>query len=95
MIHQMMQQVMQQNPEMMKEMMQNIMQEHGGIESLSQKSQQPQISADINGQKTVLSNDQIVNVLSQQQEALQKLQLEIKNKDKIISHLSEKIKENY
>lgn len=82
-----MEQVMQQNPEMMKQMIHKIMQQHGGIKSISE----PQISAEINGQKTVLSNDQIVNVLKQQQEALQRMQLEIQNKDKIIESLQEKI----
>jgi hypothetical protein len=86
-IQQIMEQVMQQNPEMMKQMIHQIMQQHGGIESVSE----PQISAEINGQTTLLSKDQIVNILSQQQEALQRMQLEIQNKDKIIERLEEKI----
>ena len=90
MIFQMMEQVMQQNPQMMKPMMQQIMDKHG----TDSVSQQQQIKANINGQETILSNDQIVNILSQQQEALQRMQLELQNKDKIIGSLQEKISDN-
>ena len=67
------QQMMQQNPQMMQ---QN-----------PQMMQQPQIIADINGQKTILSHEQIVNIMKQQQEAINKMQLEIQNKDLIIKNL--------
>ena len=44
--------------------------------------------------RTILTSDQIVNILKQQQEMLNKMQLELQNKDKIINSLQEKISEN-
>ena len=79
---QMMQQMMEQNPQMLQQMMQ---------QQNPQMQQQCQIMADINGQKTQLSNDQIVNIMKQQQEALQKMQIELQNKDKIINKLQEQL----
>jgi len=78
---QMMQQMMQQNPQMMQQMMQQM-----------QQQQVPQIKANINGKETVLSNEQIVDVLKQQQDAIQKMQLDLQNKDKIIESLQENLK---
>ena len=83
---QMMQQ-MQQNPQMMQQMMQQQQQQQ------QQQQGQGQIMADINGKQTVLSNDQIVSVLKQQQEALQKMQLELQNKDKIITKLQKEVED--
>ena len=87
MIHQMLQQMIQQNPQMMQQMMQQLMHEHG-------LQIQGQIIANINGQQTTLSNDQTLHILKQQQEALQKLELEMQNKDKMIENLQEKLQEN-
>ena len=56
-----------------------------------QQGQVPQIMAEINGQKTVLSTEQIVNLLKQQQDAIQNMQLEMQNKDKIIHTLQSQL----
>ena len=75
------QQMMQQNPQMMQQNPQMMQQ------NPQMMQQQPQIIADINGQKTILSHEQIVNIMKQQQEAINKMQLEIQNKDLIIKNL--------
>ena len=69
-----------------QQMQQQQMQQPG-----QQQGQVPQIMAEINGQKTVLSTEQIVNLLKQQQDALQKMQLELQNKDKIIQTLQSQL----
>jgi len=79
------QQQMMQQQMMQQQMMQQ------GQQGQQEQQQQQQIMANINGQQTVLSNDQIVNILKQQQDALQKLQLELQNKDKIIENLQKQL----
>ena len=49
------------------------------------------IIAEINGQKTVLKNDQIVGILQQQQMELQKKRQEVESKDKKINELETKL----
>ena len=81
------QQMMQQNPQMMQQNPQMMQQNPQMMQQNPQMMQQPQIIADINGQKTILSHEQIVNIMKQQQEAINKMQLEIQNKDLIIKNL--------
>ena len=84
------QQMMQQNPQMMQQMMQQNPQNPQNPQ-IQQNSQIQQIVADINGKQTILSTEQIVSILKQQQEALNKLQSDIVNKDKIINDLQTKL----
>ena len=84
------QQMMQQNPQMMQQMMQQNSQNPQNPQ-IQQNSQIQQIVADINGKQTILSTEQIVSILKQQQEALNKLQSDIVNKDKIINDLQTKL----
>ena len=46
-----------------------------------------QIMGEINGQKTVLNNDQIVGILQKQQGEIQKLIETIQEKDRIIENM--------
>ena len=98
---QMLQQMMQNNPQMLQKMMQqnpqNPQQQQMQQQQMQQQQMQqqqgqvPQIMAEVNGQKTVLSTEQIVNLLKQQQDAVQKMQLELQNKDKIIQTLQSQL----
>ena len=55
-----------------------------------QQNQYSQIMGDINGKKTALTNEQIVQILKQQQEAIKQLTIDNEAKEKIIQSLSNK-----
>ena len=74
---------------MKKEMMEKQMRENQNHNNSN--NEESKIMADINGQKTVLKNEQIVGILQQQQMELQKKREEIESKDKKIKELEIKL----
>ena len=92
---QMMQQMMQQNPQLLQKMMEQSESKQSNQQMMQQQMMQQQgnaqIIAEINGKNTVLSMEQIRNLLQQQQQAIQKMTLELKNKDKIIKNLKDEL----
>ena len=94
---QMMQQL-QQNPQMMQQMIQQTQELIHQNQHLIQQQQQQggcsQIMADINGKSTSLTNDQVVQILKQQQDAIKQLTVENETKNKMIQSLLEKINQN-
>jgi glycosyltransferase involved in cell wall biosynthesis len=73
-------QMQEQQQQQMMQQQQQMMQQNPQM-----MQQQPEkIVANINGQQTILSQQQVVNILKQQQDHINKLQLELQNKDKII-----------
>jgi hypothetical protein len=74
----------------MKEIKEEREKEHQKMmENAKNQQGQGQIIGEINGKQTVLNNEQIVGILRQQQDALNKLHSELQSKDKIIQHLKE------
>ena len=93
MLQKMMEQNTSGNQQMMQQQMmqQQMMQQQMMQQQMMQQQGNPQIMAEINGQKTALSMEQITSILQQQQQAIQKMTLELKNKDKIIKNLKEEL----
>ena len=77
------------------EILQYIIQQNQQIISQNQQLIQEQLEGsnvnkiigEINGEKTILNNEQVVQILQQQKEVIQKLGTEIENKNKIIEKL--------
>jgi len=84
-------QMQEQQQQQMQEQQQQMQEQQQQMQEQQQQQmmQQPpgQIISDINGQQTILSQQQVVNILKQQQDAINKLQLELQNKNKIIEQL--------
>ena len=93
MLQKMMEQNTSGNQQMTQQQMmqQQMMQQQMMQQQMMQQQGNPQIMAEINGQKTALSIEQITSILQQQQQAIQKMTLELKNKDKIIKNLKEEL----
>ena len=79
----MMQQVVQQNQQL-------IHQNQQLLQQMSSQGSIGQIMGEVNGQKTVLGNNQIVSILQQQQGEIQRLMEVIGDKDKIIEEFLSK-----
>jgi len=59
------------------------------MQQLSKFNGSNEIIGEVNGEKITLNNEQVVNILKEQQEAVKKLTDEIEIKNKIINELQE------
>ena len=76
--------MMQQNQQLLHQNQQIIQNNQQLLQQSTTQGNMGQIMGEINGQKTVLANEQIVQILQQQQQELHNLREIIGEKDKVI-----------